>query len=190
MMMNHIDVSNMLHQTLSCDLYSNLVTRPTGAAVRGQIEQLLSEAPGSDVELTVIDFSHVAMIDFSCADEVIAKLLLRYADDDPPREAYFVFRGVNDDHWAAIEAVLERHGLALVIEVGNTVQIVGVVTDDERRTWEVIYRLGPLDAEETALALDADAADVRRALDALCRRRVVMRVDGRYLAVGSPRGGE
>ena len=65
-MMNHIDISSVLRQTLACDLYSNLVTRSTGAAVRGQIEQLLSEA--GERALTVIDFSQVSMIDFSCAD--------------------------------------------------------------------------------------------------------------------------
>ena len=47
-MMNHIDISSVLRQTLECDLYSNLVTRPTGAAVRGQIELLLSEAANAD----------------------------------------------------------------------------------------------------------------------------------------------
>ena len=78
-MMNHIDISSVLRQTLECDLYSNLVTRPTGAAVRGQIELLLGETAGRG--LTIIDFSQVSMIDFSCADEVIAKLLIRYADD-------------------------------------------------------------------------------------------------------------
>ena len=78
-MMNHIDISSVLRQTLACDLYSNLVTRSTGAAVRGQIEQLLMDA--GERALTVIDFSHVSMIDLSCADEVVAKLLMRYADD-------------------------------------------------------------------------------------------------------------
>ena len=43
-MIDHIDVSSVLRQTLSCDLYSNLVTRPTGAAVRTQIEQLLADS--------------------------------------------------------------------------------------------------------------------------------------------------
>jgi hypothetical protein len=186
-MMHHIDISSVLRETLACNLYSNLVTRPTGAAVRGQIEQLLSDARDGDVELTVIDFSHVAMIDFSCADEVIAKLLLRYAADDPPQEAYFVFRGVNDDHWDAIETVLERHGLALVIENDGRVQIVGVVTEDERRTWEMIYRLGHVDADDAAIMLSADLADTQTALDGLCRRRLVMNLDGRYVAVGSPR---
>jgi hypothetical protein len=74
-MMMHIDLSSVLRQTLSCELYSNLVTRPTGAAVRAQIEALLADA--RERSLTVIDFSHVGMIDFSCADEVVAKLLLQ-----------------------------------------------------------------------------------------------------------------
>ena len=114
-MMNHIDISMVLRQTLACDLYSNLVTRSTGAAVRGQIEQLLSESRDRGIALTVIDFSQVSMIDYSCADEVVAKLLMRYESDDPPADAYFLFRGVSDDHWDAIEAVLERHGLALAL---------------------------------------------------------------------------
>src|SRR5947207_14482420 len=109
--MNHIDVSNVLRQTLACNLYSNLVTRDTGAAVRLQIEYLLGESHDRGSALTVIDFSHVSMIDFSCADEVVAKLLMRYASDDPPQDAYFLFRGVAENNRDAIETVLERHGL-------------------------------------------------------------------------------
>ena len=43
-MINHIDVSSVLRRTV-CDLYSNLVTRPTGAAVRTEIENLLLRHP-------------------------------------------------------------------------------------------------------------------------------------------------
>jgi len=73
--------------------------------------------------LTVIDFSHVSMIDLSCADEVVAKLLMRYADETRPQDAYFLFRGVTEHHSDAIEAVLERHGLALAIEQADGVQV-------------------------------------------------------------------
>src|SRR6185503_890723 len=116
MMPQHIDISSVLRQTLACDLYSNLVTRKTGAAVRGQIERLLDVGPTTGHALTVIDFSQVSMIDFSCADEVVAKLLIRYSDDTRPQNAYFLFRGVTEHHCDAIEAVLERHGLALAME--------------------------------------------------------------------------
>lgn len=185
-MMNHIDVSSVLRQTLACDLYSNLVTRTTGAAVRTQIEQLVSES--RERALTVIDFSQVSMIDFSCADEIVAKLLMRYAADDAPQDAYFLFRGVSDDHWDAIEAVLERHGLALVVEHEQCVRVVGVLSDTERRAWDAIHRIGPADARDVAIETTTDAEDAREALDALCRRRLVMQVDGQYIAVGDLRG--
>ena len=106
-MINHIDVSSMLRKSV-CELYSNLVTRPTGAAVRSEIEQELDRI--GDRALTIIDFSHVGLLDFSCADEIVAKLLLQYVSTDAPRrEVYFVFRGISESHMEAIEAVLERH---------------------------------------------------------------------------------
>ena len=76
-MIHYIDVSSVLRRTV-CDLYSNLVTRSTGAAVRREIEIALAELP--DPSLTIIDFSSVGMMDFSCADEVVGKLLDRSED--------------------------------------------------------------------------------------------------------------
>ncbi|MEP6494866.1 MAG: hypothetical protein ABJF01_19420 [bacterium] len=191
-MMNHIDISSVLRQTLACDLYSNLVTRPTGAAVRGQIELMLGES--TDRALTIIDFTQVSMIDISCADEVVAKLLLRYVSESPPNNAYFLFRGVMGDHWDSIETVLERHGLALVIVHDDQVRVVGVLSDDERHAWDATYRLGHADAADVAAELGADAGDpvvlrqVGDALNALCRKRLLMPIDGRFVAVGTPRG--
>ena len=181
--MMHIDLSSVLRQTLSCELYSNLVTRPTGAAVRTQIEALLADS--RERSLTVIDFSHVGMIDFSCADEVVAKLLLRYvAAEREDREAYFLFRGVNDDHWDAIETVLERHGLALVLETGDGARIVGMVNDGERVAWEKVYEMGRARASDLAVALGSLPDDCARMLDGLHRRRLLMRLDDGYIAVG------
>jgi len=185
-MMNHIDISSVLRQTLACDLYSNLVTRTTGAAVRGQIEQLLSEA--GERALTVIDFSQVSMIDFSCADEVVAKLLLRYAEETRPQDAYFLFRGVTEHHSDAIEAVLERHGLALAIELDDGVQLMGVLRDVERRVWEATYRLVKVSAGDVADDIGSSVDEAQDALDALLQHRLVMYVEGDYVAVGRARG--
>ncbi len=180
--MMHIDLSSVLRQTLSCELYSNLVTRPTSAAVRTQIEALI--ANGRERSLTVIDFSHVGMIDFSCADEVVAKLLLRYVSAErEDLEAYFLFRGVTDDHWDAIETVLERHGLALVLETDDGARIVGMVNDGERTCWEKVYELGRACASDLVLALGS-LDDATRTLDRLHRRRLLMRLDDGYIAVG------
>lgn len=185
--MNHIDLSSVLRQTVSCDLYSNLVTRPTGAAVRHQIERLLDDA--SDRTLTVIDFSQVSMIDFSCADEVIAKLLMRHEGADSPREAYFLFRGVTDEHWEAIEAVLERRGLALVLEQADGIQVVGTLSAEERRTWETVRQLGRATAAQLAERLQQSTADVQSATEGLRRRRLLMRAGDGYVVVGAHRGG-
>jgi hypothetical protein len=186
-MMNHIDLSSVLRQTVACDLYSNLVTRPTGAAVRGQIELLLGN--GHDRTLTVIDFSQVSMIDFSCADDVIAKLLLRYATENPPREAYFLFRGVTEVHWEAIETVLERHGLALVVEQEDGVHLVGALPDAERRVWESVRRLGRARIRDVAHDLGEPPSAAEQSLDSLCRRRLMMKLDHEYVVVGAHRGG-
>ena len=180
-MMRHIDLSEVLRETVTCDLYSNLVTRPTGAAVRAQIEALLRE---SDRALTVIDFTHVRMIDFSCADEVVAKLLLRYCDDLPPREAYFIFRGVSEAHWDAIEVVLEQRGLALLAEDEHGLELRGALTDGERRAWEAVRRLGQAAPADVADDIGGDDADAERLLAALHKRRLVMLVDGGYALVG------
>ena len=178
-MTNHIDLGTVLRQTLSANLYSNLVTRPTGRAVRSQIELLLR---ASERSLTVIDFSHVSMIDFSCADEVIAKLLMR---DSRGRESYFVFRGLTDDHWDAIEAVLERHGLALVVERESGIELMGVVDDRERRAFDALKRRGRARCDELAFELGESIASTRDALDAMWRRRLIMRQDDAYVPLGS-----
>jgi hypothetical protein len=186
-MINHIDLTGVLRRTV-CDLYSDLVTRPTGAAVRDGIEKQLAEL--GDRSLTVIDFSHVRLIDYSCADEIVAKLLMRYAalDDDapPPRDAYFVFRGVKEAHLDAIEAVLERHGLAIVAEVdAGDIMLVGTVLDEERRAWDTLCRLGRLTALELAREAGLAGADAERVLDRLSRRRLAMRLEQSYVAVGA-----
>ena len=181
-MITHIDISSVLRRT-GCELYSNLVTRPTGVAVRTEIEQLLSVIGGRT--LTVIDFSHVGVIDFSCADEIVAKLLLRYTDDAAPTEAYFLFRGLGDTHLDAIETVLEHHGLALVVELdGGTAAVVGLLGESERRVWAAVLAHGKAAAAELAEALGMSVADAVRVLDRLCRRRLVMRLDDEYVAVG------
>ena len=182
-MINHIDLSTVLRRTV-CDLYSDLVTRPTGAAVRDGIEKQLSEL--GDRSLTVIDFSHVGLLDYSCADEIVAKLLMRYAADSAPRDAYFLFRGVSDSHLDAIETVLERHGLAIVAQADDgSVMLVGTLDDPERRTWQAMYKLGR--AMSADLAREAGLAhdQMERVLGALCKRRLAMELDGGYVAVGA-----
>jgi hypothetical protein len=112
---HHIDLGTVLRGAV-CALYSNLVTRPTGAAVRTEIERVIAESGGRTV--TVIDFSQVTLLDFSCADEIVAKLMLRYcaplaptiSAEAGPRPATSSSAGCAITTWTPVEAVLERHG--------------------------------------------------------------------------------
>lgn len=181
-MIRHIDVSTVLKRSV-CDHYSNLVTRPTGAAVRIGIEHHLDEI--GDNALAVLDFSHVGLLDFSCADEIVAKLLLQYVSVDiPRREVYFVFYGMSDSHMDAIEAVLERHGLALVTQLADgAAQLVGKVDSDQRRAWDTIGRLGNARAADVADATGMAHDRAAEMLDTLWQRRLVIRQESGYIAI-------
>ena len=67
-------------------------------AVRGGIEQALAAARGEDV--AILDFSSVRLLDLSCADEVVAKVLLEHG-----QARHFLLRGVSEDHQDALEPV-------------------------------------------------------------------------------------
>ena len=181
-MISHIDVSSVLKRSV-CDLYSNLVTRPTGAAVRIGIEHHLDEI--GDKALAVLDFSHVGLLDFSCADEIVAKLLMQYVSlDIPRREVYFVFYGMKESHLDAIEAVLERHGLALITQLADGApELIGIVEDEQRRAWEKICEMGSARAADLAIAIGVPADSAARTLDTLWRRRLVIRQEGGYFPV-------
>jgi len=97
----HIDVHAVLQESVS-GVYTDLVTRPTGRVVRARI-----------------DFTRVRCIDYSCADEIVAKLLRS-------RPGVLVLMGISDGHREAIEPVLAGHRLAVLIErPDGTLEAVG-----------------------------------------------------------------
>ena len=179
-----IDVGTVLRGTV-CDLYSNLVTRPTGAAVRTAIEQQVQDV-GEPV-VTTIDFSQVSLLDFSCADEIVAKLLLRYSADDGPR-GYLLFSGIQEDHLDPIETVLEHHQLAMVSWFQGTAELFGCVDEGERLHWETVRDHGPLFAESVAMMLGRDTAESADTLERLRHRRLLMRRDEGYTVPDMVRG--
>lgn len=176
-----IDVGTVLRGTV-CDLYSNLVTRPTGAAVRTAIERQVVEI-GSPV-VTTIDFSQVNLLDFSCADEIVAKLLLRYAAADGPT-GYLLFRGIHEGHLDPIETVLERHMLALVALHDGMAELYGVVTEEERLHWETVRDHGPVQSDTVARLLDVEWAVAEQHLEQLRNRRLLMRHSGGFAVPGT-----
>jgi hypothetical protein len=180
----HIDVGTVLRGTV-CDLYSNLVTRPTGAAVRTAIERQVTEI-GVPV-VTTIDFSQVNLLDFSCADEIVAKLLLRYTSDDGPA-GYLTFRGIHEGHIDPIVTVLERHALALVSWHEGEAELFGYVDDDERTHWLTVRDHGPVPPAAVARLLGVALEFTEAQLARLARRRLVMRHEAGFTVPGVVHG--
>lgn len=179
-----IDVGHLVRKNVA-SLYSSLVTRPTGQAVRMAIENVLAEEEAKTT-LSVVDLSQVTIIDFSCADEVVAKLLIRYLDLKRPRDAFFVFRGIKELHRDPIEVVLERHGLAAVAETeSGGYQLIGSTTWTEEEAWGLLEKARAVGAEEVDDLLASGKG--KEALDNLVDRRLAFRhpTSGRYSALSA-----
>jgi hypothetical protein len=177
------DLSLLAPRTVAT-LYSHLVTRPTGRALRLGIESQIGELGGHCV--SILDFTQVVVLDYSCADEAVAKLLQRYCGGDPPADVYFMARGLGEQHREPIEAVLVRHGLALVAQVEGGAILLGDVTALERTVWLALQRIGRAQAAEIAATIGRESGEIRIALDGLTSRRVIFhQPPARYWALSA-----
>jgi hypothetical protein len=122
--------------------------------------------------LSLIDFSEVSVLDFSCADEVVAKLLLRYLEEDRPKEAFFVLLGVRHLHRDPIQVALERQSLVTVAEVEDQgFELLGSKEGAESRVWGLLEEHGRLSQADVSRLLPEP--EERETLDRLVERRVV-----------------
>lgn len=169
-----IDVRELVQRSMAT-LYSSLITRPTGRAVRLAIEsQLAEQVTASQVPaLSLVDFSEVSVLDFSCADEVVARLLARYVPEDRPFNAFFVFTGVGEIHREPIETALARHELVAVAEMRpDAFGLLGSVSAGALDLWSALDATSPIPPG------DFDGVVARRggnaAYDELVRQRLVV----------------
>lgn len=167
------DLSALVRRSVAT-LYSHLVTRPTGRAIRVGIESQLDELGGP--ALSILDFRQVIVLDYSCADETVAKLLCRFLPEDRPADIYFLAQGVAERHRDPIEEVLLRHGLALVVQLEDgDIALLGNAPEDHRAAWAALERLGRAGPQDVATAMGAPVEQAAAALEALAGRRVVLR---------------
>ncbi len=151
----------------------DLLTRPTGAAVRGRIVSAIAAA---EQPTACLDFGAVGLIDFSCADEVVAKLLRVLATG-----RYVVLRGLDDTHAEAIHYVLARQELSVVVVPRDGGwDVLGYATPDMRAVLEVVYAEGPGDTDRVARRLDWTPERAADALQTLALRRLVLAAGGTF----------
>ena len=166
-MIETIRIGHLLRETTTAP-YRHLVTRPTGAAVRTRIEATLSR---SDCLTALLDFSDIELLDFSCAEEIVAKLLLAQASGRP---RFVVLRGLRDDQHDAIEQVLNHHRLAVAAVIaGGEPVLLGWAPADARAAFACVCRLGRACAADVARALDWPDGRAAEALESLTLHRLV-----------------
>jgi hypothetical protein len=166
------DLSTLMPRSVA-SLFSHLVTRPTGQALRLGIESQLSEL--GPFCISILDFSQVVVLDYSCADEVVAKLIMNYQREDRANDAYFLACGLAEEHTDPIEEVLVRHRLALVAELKSEYALLGHASAFERVVWCELQRAGDADPAELARLVGAAEAQIASALSTLHGLRTVLR---------------
>lgn len=156
----------MLHETLSAS-YNDLVTRSTGAAVRRSIEQAIPVQPEA---CAVLDFSDIGLVDHSCADEVVARLVLdRLHASGDTSTCPVIFRGLTEAHCEAIEPVLDRHGLVIVAEMGTgELVLLGPVTSELRGAFDRV-----ISSAKTSPVASTAAENLECEVQALLERHVL-----------------
>ncbi len=175
-MIQRIDLAPLLRESVTTP-YSDLVTRPTGAKVRDRIEAAMT---GSAHRATQLDFTAVGLVDISCADEVVAKLLLRLTSDE--EERYVVLTGLSEGHLDAIDSVLERHGLTVAAfpATGGVPRLLGITTPDVLHAFQGVHRLGAGDAGRLADLLGWTVERAADALQSLALRRLIQAASGTF----------
>jgi hypothetical protein len=170
-----IDLAPILLDSVSTP-YRDLVTRPTGVSVRRRVEALIAASPHPTTQL---DFGAIGLLDYSCADEIVAKLLLNGGDDRP---RFVVLINVSETHRDAIDHVLETHRLSIVAlgagEDGPC--MLGWRTPDLLAAFEAAIRIGAGDAGRVADALGWTIERAADALQSLALRRLVQAASGTY----------
>jgi len=173
--MRRIDLTEVLRRTVA-DGYGDLVTRRTGQAVRQAIERTLAE--DGDDQPAAIDFAAVRCLDLSCADEIVGRLLREQG-----RHRRFVLLNVAPGHREALEFVLERHQLAVLVQdPTGALDVVGSLPAPARRAFEVLAQAGAAAPEDIARRLGLPDEAARAALDELSRRQLVVARAGTYCA--------
>ncbi len=167
-----------LHKLLKEELKngsSDLVTRPSGQVVRERIERdIVKEKDG---EVIALDFSKVGIIDYSCADEIVAKLVSRLLSGEYG-DKYIILTGLNENQKENIEVALERKELAVIANMRDGKQVLlGSLNNYLKETLNLIVKKSKITASELSKTMKLEANTSGTRLLNLHKKRLVKRID-------------
>ena len=154
---------------------SDLVTRHSGQLIRSRIERDIENEKNGEV--IALDFSKIGVIDYSCADEIIAKLISRLLSGEYG-DKYIVLTGLNENQKENIEVALERKELAVMAQMRNDARILlGTLNNYLKQTLNLILKKGKISAKDLSdvMKLEANTSGMR--LLNLHKKRIVRRIE-------------
>jgi hypothetical protein len=153
----------------------DLATRPSGNAVRERIEQVIKKE--REGEIIALDFSRIGIIDYSCADEVVAILISRLWSNEYG-DKYIILTGLNENQRENIEVALERRDLAVMAALENGRKtVLGNLNNYLKETLEYIVKKGKITAKEFSVIKQLEANTSGTRLLNLHKKRLVKRID-------------
>jgi hypothetical protein len=164
---------------LSLSLLKNgskgMTGRSHGDKIRGAIEKVMREE--KHPLLLILDFSGVGSIDFSWADEVVAKIISRLWGGEYG-EKFLVLKSLNPSQIENISVALERKRLAALATGSEGWQIIGSLNNYLVHTLDQVMKKGHLTlkqlSEEEGIGMNTSGT---RLLN-LFKKRLVLRVEG------------
>ena len=163
---------------LTHDLFKNgkkeMAGRSRGARLRETIEKILREG---DEPCLVIDFSGMGSIDFSWADEVVAKMVSRLWGDEYG-EKYLVLKGLNPSQEENIGVALERKKLAVLTTGPGGWRIMGSLNNYLVQTLNQVMNTRQLTLRELSEKEKIGMNTSGTRLLNLYRKRLVLRIEG------------
>jgi len=153
----------------------DLVTRPSGQAIRERIEKDIEKEP--DGAVVALDFSKIGVIDYSCADEIVAKLISRLLSNEYG-DKYLLLIGLNDNQKENIEVALERKDLAVMAEMKDGKRVVlGNLNNYLKDTLDFIVKMKKATSKDLSDARKLEANTSGTRLLNLSKKRLVKRVE-------------
>jgi hypothetical protein len=167
-----------LYSLLKEELGNNskdLVTRQSGQVIRERIERDIEREPGGTV--ISLDFSKIGVIDYSCADEIVAKIVSRLLSGEYGCK-YILLEGLNENQRENIEVAVERKDLAVIAEMkdGNR-SVLGSLNSYLKDTLDFIVEKKRATSRELSEAKKIEANTSGTRLLNLYKKRLVKRVE-------------
>lgn len=131
----------------------HLVSRRVGEILRQRVEETLVQSP--EITIAYLNFSRVGIIDFSCADEVVAKLVSRLVGGEYG-DRYIVLRDLSEGQRENIEVALERKRLAALGKHSTAAEgweLLGILNNYLRETLDFVMKQGEVTARQMAEVL-------------------------------------